>query len=291
VNKIMPDDSPTLLTETRLLSAPEYDFDMRVIGSGPAGQRAAIQAAKLGKRAVIVERRAVVGGVCLNTGTIPSKTLRESAMHLSGYREPDIYGAAYVVKSDITMSDLLFPTDYVISNEIDVTNHQLKRNGVTVLAAKASVVDQHIVRLYFLDGRGTRDILAANILIAVGAETSRDPSISFDGQTIFTSDELLELQDFPKSLVVIGAGLIGLEYATSFASLGVRVTLVDKRLRLLKFVDSEITDALARQLRQSRVTLRLGEAVAELAPYTGAKGRGVRVVLESGKQIFAQKAL
>jgi NAD(P) transhydrogenase len=287
----MPDDSPVLLTETRLLSAPEYDFDMLVIGSGPAGQRAAIQAAKLGKRAVIVERRAVVGGVCLNTGTIPSKTLREAAMHLSGYRERNIYGAAYVVKPDITMSDLLFRTDYVIRNEIDVTNHQLKRNGVTVLAAKASFVDPHIVRLDFLDGRGTRDISAANILIAVGTETSCDPSISFDGQTIFTSDDILELQDLPKSLVVIGAGVIGLEYATIFASLGVRVTLVDKRPRLLEFVDSEITDALTYQLRQSRVTLRLGEAVAELAPYTGAKGRGVRVVLESGKQIFAQKAL
>ncbi len=287
----MPDDSPVLQTDTRLLSAPMYDFDMLVIGSGPAGQRAAIQAAKLGKRAVIVERRAVVGGVCLNTGTIPSKTLREAAMHLSGYRERNIYGASYAVKKDITMSDLLFRTDFVIHNEIDVTNHQLRRNGVTVLAAKASFVDPHVVRLDFLDGRGTRDISAANILIAVGTETSRDPSIAFDGQTIFTSDDILTLTDLPKSLVVIGAGVIGLEYATIFASLGVRVTLVDKRPRLLEFVDSEITDALAYHLRQSRVTLRLGEAVAELAPYAGAKRSGVRVVLESGKQIFAQKAL
>ena len=283
----MPDDTPRLSPDTTLRTVGKYDFDMLVIGSGPAGQRAAIQAAKLGKRAVVIERKAVIGGVCINTGTIPSKTLREAAMHLSGYRERNIYGASYVVKSDITMQDLLFRSDYVIRNEIDVTNHQLKRNGIAVLAAKASFVDPHTVRLEFLDGRGTREISAEHIVIAVGTETSVD----FDGQTIFTSDDILQLEDMPKSLVVIGAGVIGLEYATIFSSLGVRVTLVDKRPRLLEFVDSEITDALAYQMRQNRVTLRLGEAVAELTQCDGAKGHGVRVVLESGKQIFAQKAL
>ena len=287
----MPDDTPRFSTETALRSSSEYDFDMLVIGSGPAGQRAAIQAAKVGKRAVVIERRAVIGGVCINTGTIPSKTLREAAMHLSGYRERNIYGASYVVKSDITMQDLLFRSDYVIRNEIDVTNHQLKRNGITVLEAKASFVDPHVVRLEFLDGRGTREISAEHIVIAVGTETSRAPSVDLDGQTIFTSDDILQLEDMPKSLVVIGAGVIGLEYATIFSSLGVRVTLIDKRPRLLEFVDSEITDALTYQMRQNRVTLRLGEAVADLSQCEGAKGHGVRVVLESGKQIFAQKAL
>ncbi|MEE8084086.1 MAG: FAD-dependent oxidoreductase, partial [Alphaproteobacteria bacterium] len=117
-----------------------FDFDLLVLGSGPAGQRAAIQAAKLGKRTAIVERRAVIGGVCINTGTIPSKTLREAVLYLSGYREKDIYGASYAVKSQISMSDLLFRADYVIRNEIDVTSHQLRRNGINVLAAKASFV-------------------------------------------------------------------------------------------------------------------------------------------------------
>lgn len=287
----MPDDSPALLAEPGPVSTQQYDFDMLVIGSGPAGQRAAIQASKLGKRAVIVEQRAVVGGVCLNTGTIPSKTLREAAMHLSGYRERNIYGASYSVKTEITMEDLLFRADHVIRNEIDVTCHQLRRNGVTVLAAKARFVDPHVVRLDFLDGRGSREISAENILIAVGTETTRDSSIGIDGQTIFTSDDILKLAELPSSLIVVGAGVIGLEYATIFASLGVRVTLVDKRPRLLNFVDAEITDSLAHLLRQSRVTLRLGEALAEVQHCEGRKGPGVRVVLESGKQIFAQKAL
>lgn len=173
----MPDDSPALLTETQAVSSRHYDFDMLVIGSGPAGQKAAIQAAKLEKRAMVVEQRSVVGGVCLNTGTIPSKTLREAVMHLSGYRERNIYGASYSVKADITMEDLLFRTDHVIRNEIDVTNLQLRRNGVTVLSAKARFVDPHVVRLDFLDGRGSRDISAEFIVIAVGTETAKDPSI------------------------------------------------------------------------------------------------------------------
>jgi len=287
----MPDDSPALLTETQAVSSRHYDFDMLVIGSGPAGQKAAIQAAKLGKRAVVVEQRSVVGGVCLNTGTIPSKTLREAVMHLSGYRERNIYGASYSVKADITMEDLLFRTDHVIRNEIDVTNLQLRRNGVTVLSAKARFVDPHVVRLDFLDGRGSRDISAEFIVIAVGTETAKDLSIGFDGQTIFTSDDILHLQEMPRSLIVVGAGVIGLEYATIFASLGVRVTLVDKRPRLLPFIDAEITDTLAHLLRQNRVTLRLGEAVSEISRCDGRKGPGVRVVLESGKQVFAEKAL
>ena len=212
-----------------------FDFDMLVLGSGPAGQRAAIQGAKLGKRTAIVERRAVIGGVCINTGTIPSKTLREAVLYLSGYREKNIYGASYTVKSNISMSDLLFRSDYVIRNEIDVTSHQLRRNGVDVLAAKASFVGDHTVRLEFFDGSSVRDVTAQSIIIAVGTEVACDPSIPLDGQCIFTSDDVLKLKDLPKSIAVIGAGVIGLEYATMFAALGVRVTLIDKRDRLLPF--------------------------------------------------------
>jgi NAD(P) transhydrogenase len=268
-----------------------YDFDMVILGSGPAGQRAAIQAAKLGKRAAIIEQRAVVGGVCINTGTIPSKTLREAVIHLSGYRERNIYGASYAVKRDITMADLLFRADYVIRGEIDVTNHQLQRNGVNVLEAKASFVDDHTVRLGFFDGRGERDITADRIVIAVGTETTRDPAIPFDGQHIFTSDDIMELAEMPQSLAIVGAGVIGLEYATMFSTLGVRVTVIDKRPNVLDFIDAEITDALVYQMRQNRVTFRLGEDVSALTTCDGPQGRKVCIELDSGKQIVTQKAL
>jgi NAD(P) transhydrogenase len=267
------------------------DFDMLVLGSGPAGQRAAIQAAKAGKRVAIVEQKGVVGGVCINTGTIPSKTLREAVMHLSGYRERSIYGASYSVKHDITMQDLLFRTDYVIRHEVDVTNHQLSRNGISVLNAKASFVDPHTVRLDYFDGRGQRDVTANNIVVAVGTETTRDPHIPFDGQTVFTSDDILCLEKMPRTLAVVGAGVIGLEYATLFATLGVRVTLIDMRDRLLPFIDHEITDALAYHMRQSRAALRLGEAVCGLEPCDGPNGKRVHISLESGKHIFAEKVL
>jgi NAD(P) transhydrogenase len=283
--------TPSASSGTSPSSTSAYDFDMLIMGSGPAGQRAAIQATKLGKATAIIERRAVVGGVCVNTGTIPSKTLREAVSHLSGYRERNIYGASYSVKQNITMQDLLFRTDHVVRNEIDVTNHQLTRNGVNVLAAKATFVDKHTVRLSYLDGRGQRDVSADRIVIAVGTETTKDPKVPFDGQTIFTSDDILELKEMPKSLSVIGAGVIGLEYATIFATLGVRVTVIDKRSQMLDFVDSEIMDTLIYQMRQNRVTLRLGEEVKTLETTDGPKGKRVRIVLESGKQIVTQKAL
>jgi NAD(P) transhydrogenase len=270
---------------------PAFDFDLLVLGSGPAGQRAAIQAAKIGKRVAVVERKAVVGGVCINTGTIPSKTLREAALHLSGYRERSIYGASYTVKRDITMQDLLFRTDSVIRHEVDVTSHQLQRNGIHVLNARASFVDVNTVRLHFLDGRGQREVTADRIVIAVGTVTTRDPHIPFDGQTVFTSDDILTLETLPRTLAVVGAGVIGLEYATIFAALGVRVTLIDKHQQLLPFVDREITDALAYHMRQSRVALRLGEAVCSMEPCRGHGGDRVRIALESGKMIVAEKVL
>src|SRR5512145_1114690 len=153
---------------------PDFDYDLLVIGSGPAGQRAAIQGAKLDKRVAIVERKAVVGGVCINTGTIPSKTLREAVLHLSGYREKGLYGASYTVKQNITMDDLLFRTDHVIRHEIDVTRHQLMRNRVELLVGEAAFVDPHTLRVYFVDGSGTRDVTAAKIVIASGTNATRD---------------------------------------------------------------------------------------------------------------------
>jgi NAD(P) transhydrogenase len=269
----------------------EYDFDMVVIGSGPAGQRAAIQAAKLGKNVAVVERRAVVGGVCINTGTIPSKTLREAVLYLSGYRLHEMYGASYSVKEHITMEDLLFRAEHVMRHEIDVIRHQLVRNQVELLSAEASFVEPHILRLEFVDGRSQRLVTAANIVIATGTRPTSDKRLPIEHQHIFLSDDILDLEELPRSLTVIGAGVIGLEYASMFAALGVRVTLVDKRERLLPFVDHELTDALVYHLRENRVTLRLAEEVQDLELSEDGKGKRVHIHLASGKRIATESAL
>src|SRR3981081_612030 len=273
---------------------PEVTYDMLVVGSGPAGQRAAIQAAKLNKRVAIVERKAVIGGICINTGTIPSKTLREAVLYLSGYRLRGLYGESYAVKQHITIGDLLFRTDHVVRHEIDITRHQLMRNQVEVLTAEAGFVDPHTIRLTSTDERGahsTRDVTAEQIVIASGTEATRDPHIPFDGRRICSSDDVLQLPLLPRSLTVVGAGVIGLEYASMFAALGVRVTLIDKRQRLLPFADSEITDTLAHHLRESRVTLRLGEEVSGMELVTDAHSERVRIHLASGKQVVTDTAL
>lgn len=275
-----------------LETAPIYEYDLLVIGSGPAGQRAAIQAAKLNKRVCIIERRAVVGGVCINTGTIPSKTLREAVLHLSGYRERGLYGASYTVKQNITMDDLLFRTDHVIRHEIDVTRHQLMRNHIDLIAAEASFVDAHTIRLHYLDGRSLRDVTAAHVVIATGTMATKERNIAFDGNQILISDDILKLNHLPRSMTVIGAGVIGIEYACIFAALGVRVTIIDKRNRLLPFVDAEIMDALTYHLRSTRVTLRLGEEVKTLDLIDdNSHGKRVRIGLASGKQISTECAL
>ena len=268
-----------------------YDYDLVVIGSGPAGQRAAIQASKLGRKTLVVEHKGVVGGICTNTGTIPSKTLREAVMHLSGYRERGIYGSSYTVKQDITMPDLHFRTDHVIRHEIDVLRHQLQRNRIELATSTAQFIDPHTISLTELDGRGQRHVKAAKIVVATGTHATRDKSIPFDGQTIFISDDILTLEKLPRSMTVVGAGVIGLEYATIFAALGVRVTVIDKRDRLLPFIDREITDNLAYHMHQNRVTLRLGEEVCGLEQSSDDKGPRVKITLASGKQIVTEKAL
>lgn len=268
-----------------------YDYDLLVIGSGPAGQRAAIQAAKLQKRVVLVEKKSVLGGVSVNTGTIPSKTLREAVLDLSGYRSKEFYGLSYSVKQRITMQDLLQRVDTVIRHEIDVTRAQLLRNRVEVVSATASFVDPHTIRLEYVEGGGQRLLTADKIIVAVGTEATRDPHIPFDGHRVLTSDDILVLNELPRTLTVIGAGVIGCEYASMFAALGVRVTLVDKRPRLLPFVDCEIIDTLAYHLRENRVTLRLGENVHGIEMLEDESGERVRIVLDSGKQIVTEKAL
>ena len=268
-----------------------FDYDLLVIGSGPAGQRAAIQGAKLDKKVAIVERKAVIGGCSINPGTIPSKTLREAVLELSGYRSREFYGASYTVKQNITIQDLLSRTNRVIHNELDITRHQLMRNGVEMLAAEASFAGPDMLRLDYVDGSSSRVIKAPKIVIAAGTETTRDPHIPFDGQRIFTSDDILHLDRLPRTLAVVGAGVIGCEYASIFAALGVRVTLIDKRDRLLPFVDWEIADTLCHHLRENRATLRLNESVHKLEVVEDEHGARVRLHLDSGKTVHAERAL
>ncbi|HUA53157.1 MAG TPA: Si-specific NAD(P)(+) transhydrogenase [Candidatus Sulfotelmatobacter sp.] len=266
-------------------------FDLLVIGSGPGGHRAAIQAAKLGKRVAVIERKRDVGGVCISSGTIPSKTFRETILHLSGYRERGVYGASYVVKQNVTMSDLIFRVDRVIRHEIDVVRHQLQRNKVVLVTASASFVDPHTVRLTYADGSASRDMTAQAIVIATGTSSALNPKLPFDGQHVFTSDDMLQLKQMPHRLAVIGGGVIGCEYATMFAALGVRVTLIDARERLLPFVDGEIVHSLVYQMQQNRVTMRLGEAVKEIQLNPEFRQRPVRIMLDSGKRIYVDQAL
>ncbi len=268
-----------------------YDYDMVIIGSGPAGHRAAIQSAKLGKRVAVIEKKTLIGGVSVNTGTIPSKTLREAVLHLSGFRQRSIYGASYTVKQNITMSDLLLRADHVIRHEIEISRHQLQRNGVELFAGIATLVNEHTVHLSFVDKKGEDEITTRHIMIAVGTTVVKPPHIPFDGETIFTSDGLLKLDHLPRTLTVVGGGVIGCEYACMFATLGAQVTLVELSDRLLDFVDHEIVDALVYHMRQQRVTLRLGENVRTIEHCDTRYGTGVKTCLESGKEIVTEKAL
>ncbi|MCX6606062.1 MAG: Si-specific NAD(P)(+) transhydrogenase [Acidobacteria bacterium] len=275
-----------------MLRSSEFDYDLVVIGSGPGGQRAAIQAAKLDKRVALVEKKAVVGGACINTGTIPSKTLREAVMHLSGYRERGFYGSSYSVKQHITMQDLLFRTTHVISHEQDVSRNQLQRNGVEMLSGTASFVNANTLRVLSVDGHGHQDISTEKIVVAVGTTATRGDDIDFDGTQIFTSDEILSLDHLPKTMAIVGAGVIGTEYTTIFSTLGVRVTLIDKRPILLDFVDNEIADSLAYHMRENRVTLRLGEDVSRIDKMEDDEhGKRVKIHLSSGKQVVTEKLL
>jgi NAD(P) transhydrogenase len=239
------------------MSALEYD--LVVVGSGPAGQRAAVAAAKMGKRVAVVEARQVVGGVCINTGTIPSKTMREAVLHLSGYNYRSIYGVNYRVKEKITMADLAFRVQAVIKTEVDVTEAQLSRNGIDIVHGIARFSDPHTVHV---EGAQADTTLAAGqIIIAVGTKPAVSDKVPVNGKTIINSDQILGMEALPRSLIVVGGGVIGVEYTCMFAVLGVRVTLIEKRGRLLEFADQEIVEALSYHLRDSRVTLRLGEEV------------------------------
>ncbi|HTT64101.1 MAG TPA: Si-specific NAD(P)(+) transhydrogenase [Bryobacteraceae bacterium] len=234
-------------------------YDLLVIGSGPAGQRAAIQGAKSGKRVALVEKREVVGGTCINSGTIPSKTMREAVLHLSGFNYQGIYGVSYRVKEKISMADLGFRVQHVIKTETDITQAQLSRNGIEVIYGTARFVDPTHIRVE--NSRGVSDYEAGTIIIGTGTKPAVSPKVPLNGRTIIDSDQILQMPEIPKILIVVGGGVIGVEYTCMFAALGVRVILVEKRPRLLEFADAEIIEALSYHLRDHRVTMRLNEEV------------------------------
>jgi NAD(P) transhydrogenase len=261
-------------------------YDLIVVGSGPAGQRAAIQGSKLGKRVAVIERREVVGGTCINTGTIPSKTMREAVLHLSGYHYQSIYGMNYRVKEKITMADLSFRIQHVIKTEIDVTRAQLSRNGIDLISGVASFIDPRRIRVEGSQTQGEYE--GQFIVIAPGTRPAVTPEVPLNGKTIISSDQVLSLAEIPRTLIVVGGGVVGTEYASMFTALGVRVILIERKPKLLEFADSEIVEALCYHLRDSRVTLRLGEEVVSVEE--GPDGT-VIANLESRKRISGDALL
>ncbi|MBO2450864.1 Si-specific NAD(P)(+) transhydrogenase [Actinomadura barringtoniae] len=265
------------------------DFDLLVLGSGPGGQRAAIAAAKLGRRVAIVDRRNMIGGVCINTGTIPSKTLREAVLYLTGLSQRELYGQSYRVKEDITVADLGMRTQHVIGREIDVIRSQLARNHITVLSGTGRFLDPHTVGVASVVGDSEREqkVTADKIVIATGTRPARPDTVAFDDKTIIDSDGIIHMERVPETMVVVGAGVIGIEYASMFAALGTKVTVVERRERMLEFADLEIIEALKYHLRDLAVTFRFRESVESVERRNG----GTLTVLESGKRIPADTVM
>ncbi|WP_328310863.1 Si-specific NAD(P)(+) transhydrogenase [Actinomycetospora sp. NBC_00405] len=270
---------------------------MLVIGSGPGGQKAAIAAAKLGKRVAVVERRGMIGGVCTQTGTIPSKTLREAVLYLTGYAMRGLYGESYRVKQDITVQDLLARTNFVIGREEEVIRAQLQRNRVDLLSGAARFVGEHAVEVVG-EPRGERSdakrsrgehqtVTAAKIVVATGTRPARPPQVEFDDRRVVDSDGILAMEQIPASMVVVGAGVIGIEYASMFAALGTRVTVVERRPQMLDFCDAEVIESLKFHLRDLAVTFRFGEEVSGVS----VSERGTVTTLASGKKIPAETVM
>jgi NAD(P) transhydrogenase len=264
-----------------------YDYDLVVLGSGPAGQKAAICAAKLHKKVAIVEKKWELGGVCVHSGTIPSKTLREAVLYLSGFRERTFYGRNYQLNDHVVMADLTFRVDAAIKRETEVVQAQLHRNNVVTVEGYGHFADPHTIEVE--SAEGVQKVTSENFLIATGTRPAADQHYQLDGTHIFNSDQLLLLHEVPKELIVVGAGVIGLEYASMLAALGVKVTLLDARPTMLEFVDREIIDSLQFQLRQLDMVFRLGEKVSTCT-YDAERGR-VIATLESGKRVHGDGLL
>ena len=261
-------------------------YDLIVIGSGPAGRRAAVQGAKLKKRVLVVERGRRVGGVSVHTGTIPSKTLRETVLNLSGWRERGFYGRAYRAKQDITAADLRKRLNITLDHEVEVLEHQFARNTVDTVIGAARFVDPNTVEVDSASGAATYS--ADRFVIAVGTRPHRPGHIGFDGENIVDSDEILNLGRIPRQLVVVGASVIGVEYASIFSALDVKVTIVEPQASMLPFLDRELADEFVHDLRDRGVAIRFHAKV------TGATVQGPEsclVSLADGRQLRADMVL
>ncbi len=279
------------VTTNRLESAVKH-YDCIVIGTGPAGQKGAIQAAKLGKSVAIIEKTQVLGGAQINTGTIPSKALREAVLHLTGANKRGLYGSSYRVKKNITIADLGAVSQSVMRHEWDLIRNQFERNHIDLIWGTARFDGPNSVVIDGPDGQ--QQLTADRFLIAVGTRPARPDDIPFNDDTILTSDELLKLEALPRSMIVVGGGVIGTEYACIMATLGVKVTLIEGRDHVLGFLDREIADAFHYFMRQRGITLRLGEKVEkieEIEIHNGVARRMVQAQLESGKTLRAQTLL
>ena len=263
------------------------EYDLVVIGSGPGGQKAAIAAAKLGKSVAVVEQGLMLGGVCVNTGTIPSKTLREAVVYLTGMNQRDLYGASYRVKEKITPADLLARTQHVISREIDVVRTQLMRNGIELYVGHARFLDAHTIDIDDPNRPERVTVSGRYVVIATGTKPAHPTGVEFDDNRVLDSDGILDLKTIPNSMVVVGAGVIGIEYASMFAALGTKVTVVEKRVNMLEFCDPEIIEALKFHLRDLAVTFRCGEEVTAV----DVGSAGTITTLASGKQIPAETVM
>ena len=261
-------------------------FDLLVVGSGPAGRRGAIQAAKLGKKVLVIEQGKRVGGVSVHTGTIPSKTLRETALNLSGWRERGFYGRAYRVKQEISAEDLRRRLLITLDHEVEVLEHQFARNRVQHMRGKASFVDPQTMQVVKDDGEVVT-VSAASILLAVGTKPFRPDYMPFDGKTVLDSDELLEIEELPRSMVVIGAGVIGIEYATIFSALDTQVTLIDPKSTMLDFIDKEIVEDFIYQLRDRNMKLFLGQKAEKVVHQNGK----VELTLDNGRRLTTDMVL
>jgi NAD(P) transhydrogenase len=261
-------------------------YDFIVIGSGPSGRRAAIQAAKLGRSVLVVDKGRRVGGVSVHTGTIPSKTLRETVLNLTGWRERGFYGRAYRVKKDIEAKDLMARLHITLDHEVDVLEHQFARNAVTTLRGAARFLDPHRIEVT-LDSGDVRVLTGERFLVAVGTRPYRPADVPFNGHNILDSDEIVEIPRLPRSLTVVGAGVIGVEYATIFSALDVSVALVEARPGILEFIDDELIEDFTHQLRDRGMALRFGCKVSRIEfendwPVT---------VLENGRRLRSEMLL
>jgi NAD(P) transhydrogenase len=274
------DISPAMPKEARI----RHDFI--VIGSGPAGRRAAIQAAKIGRSVMVIEKGRRVGGVSVHTGTIPSKTLRETVLNLTGWRERGFYGSAYRVKQDIEAKDLMARLHMTLDHEVDVLEHQFARNGVQTMYGTARFVGPHTVEVKLVNG-DIRVIEGEKILIAVGTRPYRPLEVPFNGRNVLDSDEIVEMARLPRSLTVVGAGVIGIEYATIFSALDVAVALVESRAELLDFIDHELIEDFTYQLRDRGMAIRLGSKVVRIE----LENDQPVTILENGRRVRSEVLL